>query len=577
MEDCFIQWKDLTPALDKYILFPEGVSFGSLVGGRGIGPIGSGPVFEEEIETLEQEILEQKERRAAKKRIIERRLSVSGRTTSETTKEINAEKESLIEKSVNDVAPMETKRKRGRPRKVDNYQGHKSKQSSLERAPAGTEISTNETSDAAEVEAAVGFDNEDKLVTSDAAVTLEAKVDTTKPKVYSSKRTVRRPAENVNVKESATVPPQITASKQRTQHPSISPYRRKTSGLTGTDNAEGEDTSDMEGESKEYLTPVKAGSHKLNRFKDTTTAQNAQLSNKLSRGSSISGPTPRKVVVVEIPVLAHRLSQSSLSEMVDTQSPSSSKMKTVTGLKRGNPTSAKTRLSSESDTGSMISPKPVLGSQAGHRPPSRRQAATIASLKLQEAGTDMLEYQRQVRSGVFRGPWEKKSSSSTDFMDEHKVIGGTAKKRRQSKEASHFEYVDSSDEDEQDKRDKKRLKAQKLSTKPPEKATPESKPLAKRSKSSAIVQDTSEHLKIPSKSVKMANGKKASRGNEMYVYSCSTNSEAKRHSRDSANLDPEDCIVMTTQITLDESIQKVNIQISNYKVTADDLTRNCYH
>ncbi|KAJ7099474.1 hypothetical protein B0H15DRAFT_900731 [Mycena belliarum] len=38
LEDCFLRWQCLTPALPKYISYPPGVDFSSILGTRGIGP-----------------------------------------------------------------------------------------------------------------------------------------------------------------------------------------------------------------------------------------------------------------------------------------------------------------------------------------------------------------------------------------------------------------------------------------------------------------------------------------------------------------------------------------------------------
>ncbi|KAF7350976.1 Brct domain containing protein [Mycena sanguinolenta] len=38
LEDCFIRWQNLTPALEKYVSYPPGVDFSSLLGERGFGP-----------------------------------------------------------------------------------------------------------------------------------------------------------------------------------------------------------------------------------------------------------------------------------------------------------------------------------------------------------------------------------------------------------------------------------------------------------------------------------------------------------------------------------------------------------
>jgi mediator of DNA damage checkpoint protein 1 len=39
-----VQWRNLTPALEKYILFPDGVDFATMLGERGVfvGPVGGG-------------------------------------------------------------------------------------------------------------------------------------------------------------------------------------------------------------------------------------------------------------------------------------------------------------------------------------------------------------------------------------------------------------------------------------------------------------------------------------------------------------------------------------------------------
>ncbi|KAH6906233.1 hypothetical protein BKA70DRAFT_439614 [Coprinopsis sp. MPI-PUGE-AT-0042] len=41
LEDCFIQWRNLTPATEKYIMFPPGVDFSGVLGVRGV--LGGGP------------------------------------------------------------------------------------------------------------------------------------------------------------------------------------------------------------------------------------------------------------------------------------------------------------------------------------------------------------------------------------------------------------------------------------------------------------------------------------------------------------------------------------------------------
>ncbi|OBZ79401.1 BRCT-containing protein 1 [Grifola frondosa] len=49
LEDCFVQWHSVTPARDKYIVFPPGVDFSTLLAERGVGRVGWEPA---ELEAL---------------------------------------------------------------------------------------------------------------------------------------------------------------------------------------------------------------------------------------------------------------------------------------------------------------------------------------------------------------------------------------------------------------------------------------------------------------------------------------------------------------------------------------------
>ena len=46
LEDCFVQWRNLTVGVEKYIVFPPGVDFSTFLGERGVG-VGRG--IEEEV------------------------------------------------------------------------------------------------------------------------------------------------------------------------------------------------------------------------------------------------------------------------------------------------------------------------------------------------------------------------------------------------------------------------------------------------------------------------------------------------------------------------------------------------
>ncbi|KAF7798222.1 hypothetical protein EIP86_009439 [Pleurotus ostreatoroseus] len=53
LEDCFVQWRDLSPANSKYLAFPNSVDFGRVLGEKGLGHVG---YTEDELAVLEQEI-----------------------------------------------------------------------------------------------------------------------------------------------------------------------------------------------------------------------------------------------------------------------------------------------------------------------------------------------------------------------------------------------------------------------------------------------------------------------------------------------------------------------------------------
>ncbi|KAG6829223.1 hypothetical protein H0H87_012209 [Tephrocybe sp. NHM501043] len=54
LEDCFVKWRNLTPALEKYVVFPPGLDFSRQLGHRGVGRDVE-DMEEEDLEILEQE------------------------------------------------------------------------------------------------------------------------------------------------------------------------------------------------------------------------------------------------------------------------------------------------------------------------------------------------------------------------------------------------------------------------------------------------------------------------------------------------------------------------------------------
>ncbi|KAH9892440.1 hypothetical protein C8Q73DRAFT_698027 [Cubamyces lactineus] len=73
IEDCFVQWRRLTPAREKYIVFPPGVDFSTVLAERGLGRIAWDPAQLEEMF-----------------RAAEAGASVNGQTSPDSTKRVSA-------------------------------------------------------------------------------------------------------------------------------------------------------------------------------------------------------------------------------------------------------------------------------------------------------------------------------------------------------------------------------------------------------------------------------------------------------------------------------------------------------
>ncbi|KAJ3548369.1 hypothetical protein NM688_g5307 [Phlebia brevispora] len=54
LEDCFVQWRDVSTANEKYIHFPPGIDFGTVLGDKGVGRVGYDA---EELAALEKEVV----------------------------------------------------------------------------------------------------------------------------------------------------------------------------------------------------------------------------------------------------------------------------------------------------------------------------------------------------------------------------------------------------------------------------------------------------------------------------------------------------------------------------------------
>ncbi|THH09395.1 hypothetical protein EW145_g2052 [Phellinidium pouzarii] len=193
------------------------------------------------------------------------------------------------------------------------------------------------------------------------------------------------------------------------------------------------------------------------------------LKTSLRKQSSISGPTLGKTVAVEI--VSPRNASSTVARTRSLVSVAADAVFPQLVPKRGKPRGRpRTMLSPESgdDGDSPLSssrsseglkfseeairrssvPTPIVGPFGIQRTPSRRQAATKATMRLHQIAPDILNFQKEMRNGLIRGPWE-------DNKGKGKETDGGKKRRASGASGSRS---DESGVEEVDTRDKKKRK-----------------------------------------------------------------------------------------------------------------------
>ncbi|KAI5123689.1 hypothetical protein M0805_001717 [Coniferiporia weirii] len=229
-----------------------------------------------------------------------------------------------------------------------------------------------------------------------------------------------------------------------------------------------EDDTDLE-------VPMKAGpasSQKAQKGSAVASSSSTSLNQKarLRKQSSTTGPTPGKTVAVEIisprrvPAALNR-ARSLVVVAADVASAHSTpKRGRPKGRTRAPPPEVRDpsplspcdsptgpiQFSEEAIRRSSL-PTPILGLSGVQRTPSRRQAATRATMRLHEIAPDILNFQKEMRTGVIRGPWEGKKGDN-----EVKREPKEGKKRRASILSDGMSNED--DAEEVSARDRKKRK-----------------------------------------------------------------------------------------------------------------------
>ncbi|KAL5495911.1 ESC4 [Sanghuangporus weigelae] len=189
----------------------------------------------------------------------------------------------------------------------------------------------------------------------------------------------------------------------------------------------------------------------------------------LRKQTSLPGPTPGKNVYVEIPSPRKSSQMSRVHSMV---AAAADEVVVHATPKRGRPAPRilEDRHEREDDSPAEESPSrsshfssdavrrssqpnPIISSTFLQRTPSKRQAASKASAKLHENALDIIKFEKEKRSGRFRGAWEDGSekAKARSSMDQSKH--DESRKRRSSA------FESESDAEDADARNKKKRKS----------------------------------------------------------------------------------------------------------------------
>ncbi|KAH8111185.1 hypothetical protein DFH11DRAFT_1859545 [Phellopilus nigrolimitatus] len=522
LEDCFVAWSHVTPAQEKYVIFPSGVNFGPLVGRRVVEPLSDAELLEiekadeaarieearvktekekdelERAEKAERERLEREHRQAAMdlddvgdgEAMLKNEKSIPVKKANGRSVAVEEEEEEEEESGAEEQQP--TKRGRGRAPKK-----------SMPAKKANGKSKTVESEDESEHEAEIDSQRRDVPSAepngkSKAIDSIEANDESESEQPRRLGRLVKstpikRPIQEDTIVAISAKPKPTPSTKSRSklsllnddldtsEEEALSPLgpTRKMSAAQSRPKkgrlAQAHPTDDEENEEPNSKVSTKFGPPRNQKSRKAVAGLSGLVTPHNQKGQSrkqpfVSGPTPGKTVSVEIisprkPTAlsgTHSLTAVAADGASLHSSPkrgrpgdrlrsaSSAKSREESPLSSpGSPTIAN-RFSEEAIRLSSI-PTPIAGSSGLQRTPSRRRAATKATMRLHEIAPDMLNFQKEMRTGAIRNPWENQKGKGKAEPESEEN-----KKRRAS--AVSDEMQDESEVDELDARDKKKRK-----------------------------------------------------------------------------------------------------------------------
>ncbi|TDL19364.1 hypothetical protein BD410DRAFT_792173 [Rickenella mellea] len=490
LEDCFIQWRNLTPANEKYIRFPQGMDFGKLLGERGVGRVVISDVeIMKELEKQEVEDAEKKSKAPEKDKAKPhssptRRSDRGGPLPSANSARDAREVEDVVE--LLDDEPLEEQKSsprrstRGSPSKGTKRPAQLDSDEGSERRPAkkregGGKSKGNYESDGEDERKVKTTSSQTPRKTSperkkgrrrhrrhpDEDEESEDEVllprseprsvpSSSKAKGKAPQRATRSTAmdEEEESEDEIMLPkgkPQSSVGGKKGRHQvreeeeeTVRQPKKTTSRAAARRRVEEEGEEEEDDDEPVLLTPVKVGPP---RGKKAGPSKDPQSSSSDKR----PGPTPKRMLSVLLDPLPksasksgsppkgplHRTRSEHASAAEERSLPSSPP-------KRAKPDARTPTPSGSEDSAPSSRPGPSnmsSGSRASmpytlQRTPSKRSAASKANQKLrEEVMPDVVNFQKEMKRGNVRGTWEEKGVKKEHDVENGK---GDGKRRRAS-------------------------------------------------------------------------------------------------------------------------------------------------
>ncbi|THH28633.1 hypothetical protein EUX98_g5551 [Antrodiella citrinella] len=535
LEDCFIQWRHVAQAHDKYTYFPPGVDFGKLLGKKGLGRSGYDP---SELELIEKEVVAQEAGEPMQSNNDgDSQLPATGQSAREVEDVVMADGDMSIgafldhdmQMDVDDEDPSPKKKAPPKPKRAAAKPKPVPKSKPVSKAkPASRNGRSATEADEDDAPPNAGSENENEQPPPESPTITRLRV----------KRGVTTKKKQTTI-QSDDDEPVVVVSSSKTKSPAKKSVPQ-----------DDDDESDAPPKAERKSTVKRTyGSSSKRQVPADETDLEATPPPKSPSKSSLS--TPKRTVSVLVPTYdqvksASKNSPSKTGRTVSfraqahetaSASPKRSRvMKSKPGPSSGSPPPSVSpppldkRTRKTSDTRrpeTPAGPSNLMGTPATlTRSPSRRSAATKATQRLrEEIMPDVLNFAKELKSGNIKSMWDKSRASAKKTKE---LLKG--KKRLSMGDGDDEEGEPDEEEQPEKKKRRKSATGAKVTGKGKGKAE------AEESGEEEVEESVSEQ---PVKKVEKA-----------------TTATGKKSGQISKK-DPASIVIMTTQVTLSDDVQKV--------------------